>query len=85
MSPAKLTIEERMIRALLKCKRDYEEYFKTKKSKPDNAAQTAYTALIKTIVDISRKSLTDQPRERDPEEALKRAREILRTEYGIER
>lgn len=85
MSHSRSTIDARMVRALLSRKLAYEKYFKTLDNKTDNPAQTAYTALIKTIVDISRKSVAEQPKERDPEEALKRAKEILRTEYGIER
>lgn len=85
MSPSRSTIDERMVRALLRRKLAYEKYFKTLKNETDNPAQTAYTALIKAIVEISRKSGAIEPGGNDPEGALKRAEEILRTEYGIER
>lgn len=78
----KLTIEERMIRDLLRQKRRYEKYFKTLKEHVDNQAQTAYTNIIKTIVELSRKAGKEA---RDPEEMKRIADEILETEYGIKR
>lgn len=48
----------------------------------DTQAQNAYTSIVKTIVELSRKS----PKEtKDPAEMKRIAEEILRTEYGIER
>jgi hypothetical protein len=78
----KLTIEERMIRDLLRQKRRYEKYFKTLKDNVDNQAQTAYTNIVKTIVELSRKAGKEA---RDPEEMKRLADEILKSEFGIER
>lgn len=75
----KPTFQERMIRALLRRKLAYERYFK-KLEDVDNAAQTAYTNIIKTLAELDRKA---GPLEADPEEIRRRAREILEREYGV--
>jgi hypothetical protein len=76
----KLSIEERMIRDLLKQKRRYEKYFKTQTKEVDNAALTAYTNIIKTIVDISKKTGKEK---KSPEEMKRLAAEILESDFGI--
>ncbi len=92
------SLEEKMIRSLLERKKEYEDYFKAsvqpddgdseeekkKKKEPeiDNQATNAYTGLIKTIVELSRKS----PKEaKNPVELKRLAEEILENEYGIKR
>jgi ABC-type hemin transport system ATPase subunit len=77
----KLAIEERMIRDLLRQKRRYEMYFKTLKG-VNNQAQTAYTNIVKTVVELSRKAHREAV---DPEEMKRIADEILESEYGIKR
>lgn len=77
----KLTIEERMIRDLLRQKRRYERYFKTLQG-VDNQAQTAYTNIIKVVVGLSKKTREEAV---DPEEMRRIAEEIMETEYGIKR
>jgi hypothetical protein len=77
----KLSLEEKMINALKKRKRAYEKYFRTLKD-VDNQAQSAYTSIIKTIVELSRKIPAGVS---DPEEMKRRLDEVLETEYGIKR
>ena len=80
----KQSLEEKMIRSLLKRKREYEKYFKAKEEKNeiDNQTTNAYAGLIKTIVELSRKA----PKEaKDPAELKRLAEEILENEYGIKR
>jgi hypothetical protein len=88
---SRLSIEEQGIKALLKRKREYEKYFKTllKKENPetdnlgmDHQAQTAYTNIIKTLVELSRKAASEA---KDPERLKRLAEEILENDYGIER
>ena len=81
-----LPTEESMVRALMRRKRAYEQHFKDKGPELDNPAHTAYIALIKTIVDIVRKSneAAAAPKH-DPEDARRKADEVIRNEYGIER
>ncbi len=77
-------LEERMMKALIKQKTKYEKYLKTRKSKGlDHKAEHAYTHIIKTIIEISRKSVATE--DMDPEEFKLRAKEILENEYGIKR
>ena len=92
----KASMEEQAMKALLKRKREYEKYFKSRESKDtqgnddqnkpdpgmDNQAQNAYTSLIKTLVELSRKAA---PPKRSAEEIQRAAEEVLRVEYGIER
>lgn len=90
----KQTLEDKMIKALLRQKRKYEIYLNSKKTEVktgdkteepelDHKAEHAYTHIIKTIVELSRKS---QGREKeDPEEMKRIAEEILESEYGIKR
>jgi|Deesub1362A_J573_1020465.scaffolds.fasta_scaffold00740_25 hypothetical protein len=78
---SKLSIEERMIKDLLKRKREYEKYFKSIDT-IDNQAQSAYTSIIKTIVELSRKTVRET---KSSEEMKKLAEEILESEYGIRR
>lgn len=85
MSRSPLNVEQSMVRALLRRKLAYERYFKSEKA-IDHPAQTAYTALVKTIVEITRKAGPALDAQRpDPEEARRRADEILRNDYGIQR
>ena len=77
-------MEERAINALLRRKAEYERYFDTlrkKKAKMDNQAQNVYTSIIKTLVDISRKSAEEAKSNGAAERTLE---EVLRDEYGIE-
>jgi len=77
-------LEERMVKALIKQKTKYEKYLKTRKPKGlDHKAEHAYTHIIKTIIEISRKSAIAE--ETDPEEFKKKAEEILESEFGIKR
>jgi hypothetical protein len=79
----KLSFEEKMIRDLLKRKRAYEQYFKLKPDNTvDNQAQSAYTTIIKTLFELSRKTL---PGAKDPEEIRRLSEEILESEFGIRR
>ncbi|MBI4822652.1 MAG: hypothetical protein HY805_00250 [Nitrospirae bacterium] len=53
------------------------------KAELDHKAEHAYTHIIKTIIELSRKlSLSE---ETDPEEMKRRAEEILESEFGIKR
>lgn len=81
----KRPLEEKMIRDLLKRKRAYEKYFKSKKENPENIdpkAESAYASLVKLIVEISKKA---DLRAKDPEEMKRLAEEILENDYGIKR
>lgn len=84
---APTSLEEQMIRSLIRRKREYERYFKASGIDPenpgmDNQATNAYTGLIKTIAELSRKAVRES---KDPEEVKRLAEEILETEYGIKR
>jgi ribosome biogenesis protein Nip4 len=84
----KPSFEEKMIRDLLKRKRAYEKYFRTlvkvedgeEKIEVDNQAQSAYTAIIKTLFELSKKAVD---KTHDPEEMRRLADEILESDYGI--
>ena len=75
------TVEKRMLRDLLRRKREYEAYF-DKHEGMDNAAQSAYTSLVKAIVMLARKSAATAAK--SPEESMREAERILREEYGVE-
>ncbi len=81
---AQASLEEKMIRDLLRRKRAYEKHFRSKSSddEPGNQAHSAYISIIKAIVDIARKA---ERQAGDPEEFRRIALEILRNDYGIER
>ena len=75
--------EAELIASLIARKESYEKYFESKESKSeehDHRAEQAYTGLIKTLIEILRKS---EPEDEDPEEMKKVAKEILQEEYGI--
>lgn len=79
------SIEEQAIKALLRRKGEYERYFDTLREndeKMDNQAQNAYTSIIKTLVELSRKR-TEESKVKG--ETGKTLEEVLRDEYGIER
>lgn len=92
----KASMEELAIKALLKRKREYEKYFKSRESKDtqvnddqnkpdpgmDNQAQNAYTSLIKTLVELAKKMPVQT---NDTDEMLRLAEEILENDYGIKR
>jgi hypothetical protein len=80
----KASIEEQAIKALLKRKREYERYFdslRKKNEKMDSPAQNAYTTIIKTLVELSRKKAEEAKSSGETERTLE---EVLRDEYGIE-
>jgi hypothetical protein len=80
----KASIEEQAIKALLRRKGEYERYFDTlreKDEKMDSPAQNAYTTIIKTLVELSKKAA---PPKRSAEEIRKAAEEVLRNDYGID-
>jgi hypothetical protein len=80
----KASIEEQAIKALLRRKGEYERYFdslRDKDEKMDNQAQNAYTSIIKTLVELSRKAA---PPKRSAEEIQRAAEEVLRNDYGID-
>jgi hypothetical protein len=76
------TIEAQAIRALRRRKLQYERYFKNRDGRDgmDNQAQSAYISIIKTLVELTRKSADTST---DPEEWKRQAQEILRRDYGI--
>jgi hypothetical protein len=92
----KASIEEQAIKALLKRKREYEKYFKSREGKAaedngfpakndigmDNQAQNAYTNIIKTLVDLAKKVSIQT---NDTDEMKRLAEEILENDYGIKR
>lgn len=76
------SIEEKMLKALIKQKGKYERYLKTQTLEGiDHKAEHAYTHIIKTIIELSRKSTITE--EKSPEEMRQAAAEILESEYGI--
>jgi len=81
----KASITEQGIQALQKRRREYERYFRTLKKEGatmDHQAQTAYINIIKTLVELEKKSL---PETGDPERMKRLAAEILENDYGIKR
>lgn len=77
-------IEQEMLSALVSQKEKYEKYLGEKQGEDiDHKAEHAYTHIIKTIIELSRK--LEQPKEDDPEEMKRIAEEILESEYGIKR
>lgn len=80
---SQISFEERMMNDLMKQKDKYEAYFETI-SGIDNQAQYAYTNIVKTIIELSRK-LKPGKETKDPDEMKKLAEEILESEYGIKR
>ena len=77
---SQLSFEQKMLRKLIKQIEKYERYFET--TDIDNQAMYAYTNLLKTVVELSRKV---KAKETDPEEFKKKAEEILESEFGIKR
>lgn len=81
---SQISFEERMMNDLLKQKEKYERYFDTI-SGIDNQAQYAYTNIVKTIIELSRKIKPSEKETKDPDEMKRLANEILESEYGIKR
>lgn len=79
----RVAIEREMIFALIARKESYEAYFK-QTSKMDHKAESAFTSIIKAILELVRKQPEEQKKQ-DPEEMDRVAKEILQSEYGIRR
>jgi transposase len=80
-----LSFEEKMISALVAQKEKYEEYFAgLGRGQHDNQASFAYTNIVKTIIELSRK-IKPPEEKRDPAELKRISEEILESEYGIKR
>jgi hypothetical protein len=78
------SFEERMMIKLALQIEKYERYFECLEAgRMDNQAMYAYTNLLKTVVELSRKVKVKT--KKDPEELRRAADEILKSEYGIER
>lgn len=84
---AALTTEAQLLVDLKKQKDKYEKYFETLGSAIDNQAQYAYANLIKTIIELVRKTglKEDEQKKLTRDEGKRLAEEILESEYGITR
>jgi len=80
---SQLSFEEKMMLKLLAQIEKYERYFDSK-SGIDNQAVYAYTNLLKTVIELSRK-MKPKKQKKDLAEMQREAREILEAEYGIKR
>lgn len=78
-----ISFEEKMMSDLMRQKEKYEAYFEAL-SGIDNQAQYAYTNIVKTIIELSRK-IKPAKEVKDPAEMKRLADEILESEYGIKR
>ena len=73
-----------LVKDLIEQKKRYEAYFAKKpEGEIDNAAQSAYMGIIKTLHDISKK--LSESKSASPGEMKKIAKEILENEYGVRR
>ncbi|GER92678.1 hypothetical protein A45J_0396 [hot springs metagenome] len=81
---SQISFEEKMMSDLMKQKEKYEKYFDGIAG-IDNQAQYAYTNIVKTIIELSRKIKPHQKETKDPAEMKRLAEEILESEYGIKR
>ncbi len=77
------SFEERMMLKLVAQIENYEKYFRTK-TDLDHQAVHAYSNLLKTVVELSRK-LKLKGKKGTPEELKAEAEKILESEYGIKR
>ena len=77
------SFEERMMLKIVAQIEKYERYFETR-TKIDNPAVHAYTNLLKTVIELSRK-LNLKKKKTTPEQLKAEAEKILEAEYGIKR
>lgn len=80
----KNTLELELVKDLLKQKKRYERYFRGLDN-IDNSALSAYTGLVKTAAELWRKMKQEEKGAGDSEELRQIARQILESEYGINR
>lgn len=80
---SRFSFEERMMLKLVGQIDKYEKYLDTK-NEMDNQAVHAYTNLLKTVIELSRK-LKLKDKKSTPEELKHEAEKILEAEYGIKR
>lgn len=79
---SQISFEEKIMLKLIAQIEKYEAYFENNAT-IDNQAVYAYTNLLKTIIELSRKR--PQKEAKDPAEMRRLAEEILESEYGIKR
>ncbi len=80
---SRFSFEERMMLKLVAQIENYEKYFAAK-TEMDNQAVHAYTNLLKTVIELSRK-LKLRDKKSTNEELKAEAEKILEAEYGIKR
>ncbi|MDA8087813.1 MAG: hypothetical protein M0Z75_14070 [Nitrospiraceae bacterium] len=80
---SRFSFEERMMLKLVAQIEKYEKYFDAK-TELDNQAVHAYTNLLKTVIELSRK-LKLKEKKSTPEQLKAEAEKILEAEYGIKR
>jgi hypothetical protein len=75
-----------MLLSLIAQKEKYEKYFDgLPANNMDNQAQFAYSNIIKTVIELSRKLKPKEKQSKDLAEMKRLAEEILESEYGIKR
>ncbi len=79
---SRLSFEQTMMSKLVRQIQRYEEYLEGTAA-IDNQAVYAYTNLLKTVVELSRKVKVKE--DKNPEALKQAAEEILESEYGIKR